>query len=111
MDNTECQKMVDRAKLYGCENVGFILNRGYFCINNIRYFEKNAYDYVLMTKGSTAFTRDAIEECIAVLKGGYKSFISEYELFGKTIIKISLIQMLSSIFMYIMMVLKRKKRK
>lgn len=87
IDNTECQKMVDRAKLYGCENVGFILDRGYFCINNIRYFEKNAYDYVLMTKGSTAFIRDAIEECIAVLKGGYKCFISEYELFGKTIIK------------------------
>lgn len=87
IDNTECQKMVDRAKMYGCENVGFILDRGYFCINNIRYFEKNSYDYILMTKGSTAFIRDAIEECIAVLKGGYKCFISEYELFGKTIIK------------------------
>lgn len=87
IDNTECQKMVDRARMYGCENVGFILDRGYFSVGNIRYFEKNSYDYILMTKGNTKFIRDAIEECIAVLRGGYKHFLGEYELYGKTIEK------------------------
>lgn len=87
IDNTECRKMVERAKMYGCENVGFILDRGYFSISNIKYFEKNGYDYVLMTKGNTAFIRETIEECIAVLKGGYRCYLSEYELYGKTIEK------------------------
>lgn len=40
IDNTECEKMVERAKYYECENMGFILDRGYFSIKNIRYFEK-----------------------------------------------------------------------
>lgn len=87
IDNTECRKMVERAKMYGCKNVGFILDRGYFSISNIKYFEKNGYDYVLMTKGNTAFIRETIEECIAVLKGGYRCYLSEYELYGKTIEK------------------------
>lgn len=87
VDNTKCQKMVERAKMYGCENVGFILDRGYFSTDNIKYFEKNSYDYILMTKGNAAFIKHAIEECIAVLKGGYRCFLSEYELFGKTIEK------------------------
>lgn len=87
IDNTECQKMVERARMYGCVNIGFILDRGYFSLGNIRFFEENAYDYILMTKGNAAFIRQAIEECIATLRGGYKHFLSEYELFGKTIVK------------------------
>ena len=40
IDNTECEKMVERAKYYECENMRFILDRGYFSIKNIRYFGK-----------------------------------------------------------------------
>lgn len=87
IDNTECQKMVDRARMYGCENVGFILDRGYFSIDNIKYFERHSYDYILMTKGNAVFIKEAIEECAGVLKRGYQCFLSEYELFGKTIVK------------------------
>lgn len=87
IDNTECQKMVDRAKGYGCKDIGFILDRGYFSIDNIKYFERNDYDYVLMTKGNAVFIREAIEECIALLKDGYHYYLSEYELYGKTIVK------------------------
>jgi transposase len=87
IDNSECEKMVERAKRYGCEEIGFILDRGYFSLNNIRYFEKNGYDYILMTKGNSRFIKEAIEECIGALKEGYQYFMSEYELFGKTIEK------------------------
>lgn len=57
--------------MYGCEDIGFILDRGYFSLGNIRYFEKNGYDYILMTKGNALFIREAIEECIGLLKSGY----------------------------------------
>ena len=30
IDNTECEKMVERARQYGCREIGFILDRGYF---------------------------------------------------------------------------------
>lgn len=85
IDNTECKKMVDRASYYGCKNVGFILDRGYFSIENIKYFEKHHYDYILMTKGNASFVQKAIEECSASLKYGNNNYLPEYELYGTTI--------------------------
>lgn len=87
IDNTECQKMVERAKSYGCKDVGFILDRGYFSIENIKYFEKHDYDYILMTKGNAAFITKSIEESVALLKEGYQYYMEDYELYGKTIEK------------------------
>lgn len=87
IDNTECGKMVDRAKYYGCENIGFILDRGYFSIENIKYFERNGYDYILMTKGNSKFVQEAVKECIGSLKYGTGHYIEEHELYGMTIEK------------------------
>lgn len=87
IDNTKCQKMVNRAKMYGCKDIGFILDRRYFSIDNIKYFERNDYDYVLMTKRNAVFIREATEECMDLLKDEYRYYLSEYELYGKTIVK------------------------
>lgn len=85
IDNIECQKMVERAVSYGCKDIGFILDRGYFSMSNIRYFEKNGYDYILMSKGNAMFIREVIEEYGAILKNGYTHYLDEYELYGTTI--------------------------
>lgn len=87
IDNTECEKMVDRAKYYGCKNVGFILDRGYFSLKNIRYFEKEGFEYVLMSKGNAKFVQEAVEECGAILKNGYTGYIEEHEIYGMTLEK------------------------
>ena len=87
IDNTECEKMVERAKYYECENMGFILDRGYFSIKNIHYFERNGYDYILMTKGNAGFVQEAVEECQAILRNGYTNYIEEHELYGMTLEK------------------------
>lgn len=87
IDNTECEKMVERAKYYECENMGFILDRGYFSIKNIRYFERNGYDYILVTKGNAGFVQEAVEECQAILRNGYTNYIEEHELYGMTLEK------------------------
>lgn len=87
IDNSECEKMVERAKYYGCQNIGFILDRGYFSMKNIRYFERHGYDYVLMTKGNSKFVQEAIEECGAILKNGYSNYLEDHEIYGMTIKK------------------------
>ncbi len=87
IDNTECTKMIERANYYGCTSVGFILDRGYFSLKNIRYFEENGYDYVLMTKGNAGFVKEAVLEYGALLKNGYTNYIDEHELYGITIEK------------------------
>ena len=87
IDNTECRKMVERAEHYGCKGIGFVLDRGYFSLSNIRYFEEHEYAYILMTKGNAVFICEAAEECAAVLKNGYNCFLEEHELYGTTIEK------------------------
>ena len=87
IDNTECEKMVERARQYGCREIGFILDRGYFSLRNIRYFEKHNYDYILMTKGNAKFIQEAAEEAGAVLKNGYSKYMQGYELYGMTVEK------------------------
>lgn len=87
IDNTECEKMVERARQYGCREIGFILDRGYFSLRNIRYFEKHNYDYILMTKGNAKFIQEAAEEAGAVLKNGYSNYMQGYELYGMTVEK------------------------
>ena len=87
IDNTECEKMMERARQYGCREIGFILDRGYFSLRNIRYFEKHNYDYILMTKGNAKFIQEAAEEAGAVLKNGYSNYMQGYELYGMTVEK------------------------
>ena len=87
IDNTECEKMIERAEYYGCKNIGFILDRGYFSLKNIRYFERHGHDYVLMTKGNSRFVQEAVEECGATLRNGYSNYLESYELYGMTVEK------------------------
>ena len=87
IDNAECEKMVDRANYYGCKNIGFILDRGYFSLKNIRYFEKAGYEYLLMTKGSAKFVQEAVAECGATVRNGYTGYIEEHGLYGMTLEK------------------------
>lgn len=84
IDNVECAKMVERAKTYGVKGIGFILDRGYFSRKNIRYFENNGYDYIIMAKSNAKFLEKVIEESSPALKRGYKNYIDEYELYGTT---------------------------
>lgn len=87
IDNYECKKMVERAKSYGCEQVGFILDRGYFSLNNIRYFNENNYNYLLMTKGNAKFIQAILNEYGSNLKNGYSNYIEEHEIYGLTLKK------------------------
>ena len=87
IDNTECEKMVERAAHYGCKDVGFVLDRGYFSMANIRYFEEHEYDYILMTKGNAKFIQEAVEEASVKLRNGYSNYMKGYELYGMTVEK------------------------
>ena len=40
--------MVDKVTEYGYKKVGFILDRGYFSKDNIRYMEEGGYAFVIM---------------------------------------------------------------
>ena len=50
VDVSQLQCMLDKAMAYGYKNAGFILDRGYFSRENIKYMDKCGYDFVILDK-------------------------------------------------------------
>lgn len=53
VDVSQLQYMLEKTAGYGYRRVGFILDRGYFSKENIRYMDKCGYDFVIIV--TTAF--------------------------------------------------------
>ena len=85
IDNTECAAMVERAKRYGYKEVGFILDRGYFSMRNIQYFDRNGYSFIIMTKATTMFVKSVIEEVRYKLRNSSSYYINSYGISGITL--------------------------
>ena len=60
VDVSQLQYMLEKAKGYGYRHVGFILDRGYFSKENIRYMDKCSYDFVIMMKGMKKLASEII---------------------------------------------------
>lgn len=84
IDNTQCTHMVDRAKEYGYKNVGLILDRGYFSIKNIRYFDAKGYDILMMIKNNSILVRDMLKEAKLPLLTKAKYYLPEHDVYGLT---------------------------
>lgn len=85
VDVAQLQIMLEKAKGYGYKNVGFILDRGYFSKSNIKFMDKNGYDFIIMVKGM----KDLIRELILEKRGSFEEVrgncIRQYKTYGTTI--------------------------
>lgn len=61
IDNAQCQIMVDKIKRYGYKNITFLVDRGYFSLDNIKYFDSKGYGYIIMAKANTKFVKPALD--------------------------------------------------
>lgn len=84
-DVAQFQCMVGKAKGYGYKNIGFILDRGYFCKENIDYMDDCGYSFVMMVKGMASF----VSEMILSVKGSFEdkraNNIYVYSVYGTTV--------------------------
>ena len=85
IDNTQCELMVEKIKRYGYKNIGFVIDRGYFSIENIKYFISNAYDYIIMAKMNALFVQEAFHEAQYKLRLDPKYYLIHHELSGMTV--------------------------
>lgn len=85
IDNTQCDIMVEKAKEYGHENIGFILDRGYFSAKNIKHLTKQGYGFILMAKGNAKFVKEAVEEVRLAIRLSVKYYIAEHGVYGTTV--------------------------
>jgi len=84
-DISKLRYMLDKATAYGYKNAGFILDRGYFSEPNIRYMDKNGYDFIIMVKGC----KDLVNKLVLEHKGSFEeeweNTIPYYDVNGVTV--------------------------
>ncbi|MCL1830173.1 MAG: transposase, partial [Oscillospiraceae bacterium] len=85
VDVSQLQYMLEKSKAYGYERIGFILDRGYFSKDNIRYMDALEYDFVIMVKGMANFVREIIIEHKGKFENSRENIIREYKAYGMTI--------------------------
>lgn len=85
VDVSQLKYMLGKAKGYGYQHVGFILDRGYFSKENIQFMDANGFEFVIMVKGM----RKLVNELILSEKGTFEesraNSIRAYKVSGKTV--------------------------
>ena len=84
-DVSQLSCMVDKVTEYGYKKVGFILDRGYFSKDNIRYMEQGGYAFVIMVKGRKALVSSLVEENLGTFETDRDHSIRAYHVYGKTV--------------------------
>lgn len=85
VDVSQLQLMLNKAVAHGYKNAGFILDRGYFSRENIRYMDKYGYDFVIMVKGMKSFVNEAIWKVKDTFEEKRSHTIRKYHVNGTTI--------------------------
>lgn len=85
VDISQLQYTIERAKGYGYRHLGFILDRGYFSRENIRYMDKCGYDFVIMMKGCKDIAKRLILDNKGSFENSRATSIRKYHLNGTTI--------------------------
>lgn len=85
IDNSQCTHMVDRARECGYKNIGLILDRGYFSIKNIRYFDSKSYDFLMMVKTNSLLVSEKIREnAMPLVTTKAKYFLPGHDVYAVT---------------------------
>lgn len=85
VDVSQLQHTLKKAKSYGYEHAGFILDRGYFCKENIHFMDENGYDFVIMVKGMKAFVSDVVLQVRGTFEDNRKNSIRAFKVSGTTV--------------------------
>lgn len=85
VDVSQLQCMLNKAVAYGYKDAGFILDRGYFSRENIRYMDKCGYDFVIMVKGMRSFVQDKIKDVYGTFEDKRQNTIRRYQVNGITV--------------------------
>ncbi|MCR5452080.1 MAG: transposase [Lachnospiraceae bacterium] len=87
VDVSQLQYTLKKAKGYGYEHVGFILDRGYFCKENISFMDENGYSFVIMVKGMKELVSEIILQEQGTFENDRKNSIRSYKVSGTTVKK------------------------
>lgn len=84
-DVSQLPYVVDKVKDYGYENVGFILDRGYFSKDNITYMDQNGCAFLIMIKGRRSLVSSLVSSVRGTFETDRKCSIRSYKVYGTTV--------------------------
>ena len=76
--------MVDKVMEYGYKKIGFILDRGYFSKENIRYIDKNGYTFIIMCKGCKSLVSSLVLSKRDTFETKREAAVRAYRVYGGT---------------------------
>ena len=84
-DMSQLQFMLDKAAAYGYRNAGFILDRGYFGEPNIKFMDRNGFEFIIMVKGCRDLVSSLILEHRGEFEDEWENTIPYYDVNGMTV--------------------------
>jgi transposase len=85
VDVSQLQHTLKKTRSYGYEHVGFILDRGYFCKENISFMDENGYDFVIMVKGMRKLVSELVLEVQGSFENDRRNSIRAFKVSGTTV--------------------------
>lgn len=85
VDVSQLQHTLKKARGYGYEHIGFILDRGYFCKENISFMDESGYDFVIMVKGMKSLVSELVLEAHGTFENDRRNSIRSFKVSGTTI--------------------------
>ena len=84
-DVSQFSFLVDKVIEYGYKRMGFILDRGYFSKENIRYMDENGYSFIIMVKGMKDLVSALVASRIHTFETSRGCAIRSYRVYGTTV--------------------------
>lgn len=84
-DVSQLQFMLEKAKGYGYKHISFILDRGYFSRENIRFMDRSGYDFVILMKGMKETAARVIHSVKGTFEEDRTKSIRKYQVCGVTV--------------------------
>lgn len=84
-DVSQLQFMVEKVKGYGYRNIGFVLDRGYFSKDNLKYMDSNGFGFIIMVKGCKEFISEQVRKQKGTFENDWVNQIAEFGVYGKTV--------------------------
>lgn len=84
-DVAQLKYVIDKVTAYGYKRMGFILDRGYFSRENIRYLDEKKCPFVMMVKGCKQLVSSIIKEHRHRFESKRNCFISAYHVYGTSV--------------------------
>lgn len=85
VDISQLRYTIEKVQGMGYKKIGFILDRGYFCKENIREMDRLGYDFIIMMKGMKSLVRDLVTEVKGTFEEDRKCSIRDYKVSGTTV--------------------------